>query len=213
MNELPDALLPTLFRNQPLRTQKKRTYQGSGIRSQTPKDGIFAAIKTAIQHYGMVSDSENLAKLVAGMVGIENMNVEYLAAALFLYSTYREYFPENSTNKASKITPDMFEDNTSAMKKINARLEAISRSAVPKKDIWPARKVNILTYLYAILIHRSGTHVDFKPSEAYRWQAEKQKKEQEEEEEEISEDAEEEEEELPEQPEDDGDISYAPSDF
>lgn len=178
MNQLPEALFPSVFRTQTQsRGQKKRGHQGSGIRGLTPRDNILNALKAATQHYGMHSDAENSAKLVIGMVGIENMNIEYLAAALYLYNTYQEVIPKSSTNKASKITPKMFEDETSSMKRIRLRLESISRSGVPKKDVWPDRKANILTYFYAIMVHLSGPHVDFKPSEAYKRQVKKEEEE------------------------------------
>lgn len=170
MNLLPASLLSSELRTKSWdrARQKKRGFRGSGIRGLTARDNIFSALKAAAQHYGMHSDAEHSAGLVIGMIGIENMNIEYLAAALYLYNTYREAIPEQSTNKAENITPEMFLDKTTAMTRIRARLEGTSRSGVAKRDLWPERKTNILTYFYSIMLHLSGNNGNFKPSEAYK---------------------------------------------
>jgi 1,2-phenylacetyl-CoA epoxidase PaaB subunit len=167
--------------------QKKRANKGSNYRGLTIGDAILSNIKNGLQSYGIHSDAEKLGKLVVRMVGIENKNIEYLSAALFLYNTY-----SGDIETSADINQEMFDDDTPSMKKIRDKLAKGNETEI----IWTMKKINILTYLTAAINHISEGQEDFKPSQAYHQARTKS----EEEDQEVAEELEEDQEDMEELP-------------
>lgn len=138
--------------------QKKRGNKSSNYRGLTVGDAILTNIKNGLQSYGIQNDAEKLGKLVVRMVGIENKNIEYLSAALFLYNIY-----SSDIETITDIDKGMLDDKTAPMKKIRSKLDR----GTDTKNLWLNKKINILTYLTAIVSHISEGQEDFKPSQAY----------------------------------------------
>lgn len=180
MNNIPSDLIYKIpeARKQwesKIEQRKSRSNRGPGFRGLTQADAIFSYIKNGLQSYGIHSDAEKLAKSIVKMVGIENKNIEYLSAAIFLYNIH-----SSELEKTSDITPEMFNDKTPAMIKIREKLDKGSET----KSLWVNRKINILAYLSSIIEHIAEGQEDFKPSQVYS----KYEKEDEEVEEEMHED-------------------------
>lgn len=182
-------------KEKPWNYRKKPFYiRGTGLGGLTIKDNVLASLKSTLNTYPSMSGAESLAKSVVGMVGIENMNIDFLAAALYLYNVYHEDFPDE--NMLDGIKAEMFEDNTATMKKIKEKLDKIARVSSEKSDEWIKRKINILAYLKGVLTYLSRSHLDFIPSQAYMEKEVKRGKMEKEEEEEAEQEVEDDEEET-----------------
>lgn len=179
------------------RTRYTRTISS---RPQAAKEAVLNNLKTCLQPYGMAGDLERLSRNVITMTGVENMNMDYLAAAIYLYRTYQEAY----SSKGGGTTADMFVDSTSPMKKIAIRLNSVYKNPDEKK-IWPTRKVNILTYLETIVGYLQENNTKFESSSAYNKRKLKEAKEKAKEKDEASEEVDEEEDELADETPDDFD--------
>lgn len=151
----------------------------SNYRGLSKEDIIFSHIKNGLQAYGKHSEAERLAKSVVKMIGVENKNVEYLCAAIFLYNAY-----SSSLEKSSDITKEMFGNDTAAMSKIKDKLGNSGDTDIT----WIKKKVNILAYLTAVIDHIAEGQDEFKPSQTYSKQQKIEEDEVEEELEEYQED-------------------------
>lgn len=161
MNNIPSDLtykVPQPRKIWDLKEQKKRGNKGSNYRGLTIGDAILSNIKNGLQSYGIHTDAEKLGKSVVKMVGIENKNIEYLSAALFLYNTYSA-----EIETSADISQEMLDDSTPSMRKVKDKLSKSNET----ENQWIMKKVNILTYLTAITNHISEGQEDFKPSQAY----------------------------------------------
>jgi hypothetical protein len=132
--------------------QRTKVTRGSGYKHMTVRDNVLNNLKGALQSYSSASDAEHSARSLGGMLYIENLNMEHMAATLHLYGAYQGdfniYSGETFDPLADNgITPEMFFDDTHVMKRIRSKLEKTSRGVAERKDAWIRRKVGILGYL------------------------------------------------------------------
>jgi gas vesicle protein len=187
MEEIPSTLIFTEGKkNKPWDFGRRSKYMGGN--GLTPKDAILSSLRSVLNTYPSITGAETLAKSVVGMLGIENMNIDFLAATLYLYNIYRDDFSDE--DMLEDIKPEMFDDSTATMKTIKEKLDKIPRLNIEKGNEWIRRKINILAYLRNILTYLSKTHLDFVPSQAYEEKEVRARKEQKQEEEEVEQEVE-----------------------
>jgi hypothetical protein len=150
-----------MFGKKKIRSRNIRQFTFRGLSAE---DNILGLLTRALRFYPIKSESESLANSIIGLEDISNMNIQYLAAALFVYSFNSTKLNKKTKDKVDNITEDMFDDSTIPMKKIRERLQELFRSDVD----WIRRKQNILVYLSKILIYYSEEHEIYNPSTAYR---------------------------------------------
>jgi len=169
------------------RKQRIRSSQSSGFRGLSAKDNMLKNLTNVLQTYPVQSEAESLAMSVMGMEGIQNMNVEYLSAALYLYKVYGNSYSTSKKSKSLKITPKMFDDETNPIKIIKDRLNKSIKISSEKRerDLWVRRKQNIFVYFQTIIKFLAEEHIKYIPSETYSKQRLKQQEEDEEDEEDL----------------------------
>lgn len=138
-------------------------YQGLSV-----KDNFLKELTNALKTYPVQNEAESLATSITNMNGVEYMNINYLAAALFLYKSNAIELNKKGKNKSNNINKKMFEDTVISMKKIRERLNDAYKSDNERSDQWIRRKQNILVYLTVILNYYSEEHSVYNPSVAYK---------------------------------------------
>jgi hypothetical protein len=133
------------------------------------QDKILKDLTSLLQKYSIRNEAETLARSILNMDGIVNMNVQYLAAALYLYHSYESQLNKKKGNKILNITSSMFED-TLYMKTIRDQLKEPNKitDSEKKEEFWIRQKQNILIYLENILTYYSEEHELYKPSLVYK---------------------------------------------
>src|SRR5579872_3575290 len=84
------------------KTGRTRYTRTTSSGPQAAKEAVLNNLKTSLQPYGIAGDLERLSRNVITMVGVENMNMDYLAAAIYLYRTYQDSFSSDGEG----VTPD-----------------------------------------------------------------------------------------------------------
>jgi hypothetical protein len=160
MNRIPDDMSPNLIPPQNIGRLKPKSKKSPTNYAEVPKREMqVISLKNILKEYPIGNYNEKYASLVSGIEDIEVLNMNYLAAALYIYRSYEETFSEGG-NIVEEITPQMFKNTTKPMLTIKGMLE--KKIEEPKdsteatlKDLWIKRKENILIYLYKILIYFS----------------------------------------------------------
>lgn len=148
----PQYNLPT---KRKIRNRNASNYAYQGLSAD---DNLLKELTIAIRMYPVQTEYENLAASIVGMSGIRNMNINYLAAALYLYKSNYSILHKDNDFDIANITPKMFSDDNIPMKKIKERLNDVYKSNNEKGDYWIRRKQNVLIYLIGILNFYSENH-------------------------------------------------------
>lgn len=171
MDMLPKTMTQVFYKPS-VNTRRKRNtdklLQLSYI-GMSSNDAFTISMKKAYKEYSNYSDDENFINLVIGLENKQFMNVNYLSAAVYLYNTYEKDFKDDNDYDVTKnIKPEMLEDSKPAMKKIKNVLDKVTNSYSTTEETWCKRKLEILTYLNIILLHKFDesedlNRNDFKP--------------------------------------------------
>jgi hypothetical protein len=133
---------------------KKRIVRTHVNYNFTIRDKILKKLIKILQKYD-ASSAETIARSIVLMDGIINMNMNYLAAALYLYEKNDTIFNKKG-NKKDKIVEKLFDDDSLYIKNIKNILNKTIKA--DNEEIWIRRKQNILVYLEIILNYKSTDH-------------------------------------------------------
>jgi len=131
------------------------------------QDKVLKNLSKKLQIYKYSQEgAKSTAESIIFLDGIINMNMDYLAAALYLYDKNDSLFKSKKGNTRNKITNALFSDDSAYIGIIKDILyETIKNDNSNKEEIWIRRKQNILIYLQIIATYLSEQNDRFNTSE------------------------------------------------
>ncbi len=147
---------------------KRRINKTSNFHGLSAKDNLLNNLINVLKNYSVQNEGESLARSIMNIEGIQNKNVNYLAAALYLHYIY------SKKSKQIKIDAKMFSDDSNAMKTIKQNLGKSTKTVTEKteKESWIRKKINIFTYFQEIILFLEKDYINYDTSRLYKQQQE-----------------------------------------